>query len=129
MPVERADRDVVEEMFRAMQAGPDGVDQMMALFASDATLVEPFAGRPQTHEGKPAIRAAYAAINAQPDPDLKLSLDRLDLDGEDLRADWTCTSPHFPTPMKGYDLLQIRGGRIARLEIIITDMPALPHQG
>lgn len=128
MPVAVRDREVVDRMFQAMQAGADGVDAMMALFAPDAVLVEPFAGPVQTHEGKPAIRKAYQEMNAQPDPSLKLLLDRVDLDGDRVRADWTCTSDHFPTPMRGYDLLTIRDSKIARLEIVVTDMPAFPHE-
>lgn len=129
MPIAPGDRTVVERMFKAMQAGADGVEAMMALFAADAVLVEPFSGEAQTHAGKPAIRRAYEAMNAEPDPDLTLVMDRLDLDGDRLRADWTCTSPHFPTAMRGFDLLTIRDGKIARLEIIVTDMPAMPGQG
>lgn len=33
-------------------------------------------------------------------------------DGDRVRADWICTSPVFPAPMKGYDLFTIRGGKI-----------------
>ena len=60
MPVEKQDRGVVEALFAAMQAGPAGEDEMMALFAEDATLVEPFTGEVKTHTGKPAIRYPYS---------------------------------------------------------------------
>ena len=52
---------------------------------------------------------------------MKLVLDRADRDGDRVRADWTCTSPVFPAPMKGYDLFTIQDGKIARLEIVMLD--------
>ena len=129
MPVQNEDRKVVESLFRAMQAGPAGEDQMMGLFADHATFIEPFSGEARTHNGKDAIRSSFKEMWSNPAPDLQLSLDRVDLDGDRVRADWTCTSPAFPTPMKGYDLFTIEGRKIVRLEIVVTDMPPMgpPH--
>ena len=62
MPLDDDDRKVVEELYKAMQAGPAGESAIMGLFADDAVLVEPFTGQPQTHSGKPAIRAALATM-------------------------------------------------------------------
>jgi hypothetical protein len=119
---------IVEDLFRAMQAGPAGEDAMMALFAEDAVLVEPFAGHVQTHRGLAAIRESFRDQWKNPVPDLQLTLDRVDLDGRIVRAEWTCTSPVFPTPMRGYDLFTLDGtGRIARLEIVVTDAPPMGH--
>jgi len=123
--VSTSDRSVVENLFKAMQTGPAGEEQMMSLFADDAVFVEPFAGQPQTHRGSPAIRTSFRQMNEQPLPDMRLTLDRVDLDGDQVRAEWTCTSAAFPTPMKGYDLFTIRGGKIARLEIVVTDAPSM----
>ena len=61
----------------------------------------------------------------QPTPDQKLLLDRVDMDGDNVRAEWTCTSPIFATPMRGYDLFTIRDNLIARLEVVVTDMPPM----
>jgi hypothetical protein len=127
MPLSPADRTVVENVFKAMQKGPVGEADMMALFADDAVFIEPFSGVPQTHTGKPAIRASFKSMWDNPAPDLRLTLDRVDVDGEKLRAEWTCTSPVFPSPMKGFDLFTIRNGRIARLEIVVTDAPPMGH--
>ncbi len=116
---------MVEALFAAMQAGPAGEDEMMALFAEDATLIEPFTGEVKTHTGKPAIREGFSETWKDPAPDLKLTVDRVDLDGANVRAEWTCTSPVFPTPMRGHDLFTIEQGKITRLEVVVTDMPPM----
>ncbi len=125
MPVSEQDRSVVEAMFKAMQAGASGERDMMALFSDDAVFIEPFTGTPITHTGKSAIRESFLGMWKEPAPDLKLMVDRVDLDGDHIRADWTCTSPVFPSPMRGHDLFTIADGKITRLEIIVTDMPPM----
>ena len=126
MAVKAEQQKVVEDVFRAMQAGPEGEQAMMALFADDAVLVEPFSGQVQVHTGKSAIRQSFHDQWKNPVPDLKLILNRVDLDGSLVRAEWTCTSPVFPTPMRGYDLFTVdAAGRIARLEIVVTDAPPM----
>lgn len=127
MPASPSDRNIVEKLFRAMQMGPAGEADMMSLFAEDATFIEPFSGAPTTHEGKKAIGDSFRGMWSDSPPDLRLTLDRLDMDGDRVRAEWTCTSPVFPTPMKGYDLFTIRNGKIARLEINVTSAPDIPH--
>ncbi len=123
MPVAAADRMIVEGLFRAMQAGPGGEADMMSLFADDAVFVEPFSGQPMTHVGFAAIRESFRQQWVHPLPDMKLMLDRVDLDGSIVRAEWTCESSAFPTPMRGHDFLTIANGKIVRLEIVVTDMP------
>lgn len=125
MSVSESDRTVVENMFKAMQGGPEGEEDMMALFDESAVFTEPFSGQPQTHTGKDAIRSSFQEMWANPAPDLKLIVDRVDLDGDQIRADWTCTSPVFPSPMKGHDIFTITDGKIMRLEVIVTDMPPM----
>ncbi len=125
MPVSNEDRGVVESLFKAMQAGPAGEKEMMSLFASDAVFVEPFSGQVQTHNGTDAIRASFQEMWRDPAPGLKLMLDRVDVDGDCVRAEWTCTSAVFPTPMRGHDLFTIQAGKITRLEIVVTDMPPM----
>lgn len=126
MPVSAQQRQAVEGMFKAMQAGPDGEDAMMSLFADDAVLIEPFSGQSRTHAGTQAIRQSFRNQWNDPPPDLRLVLDRVDLDGAQVRAEWTCTSPVFPSPMRGYDLFLLdAAGRIKRLEIVVTEAPPL----
>lgn len=124
MSVTQSDREVVENLFKAMQAGPTGEQLMMTLFRDDAVFIEPFSGQPVTHSGQAAIRESFQQQTAHPLPDMKLTLDRIDLDGGIVRADWTCSSSAFPAPMRGHDLFTIREGKIARLEIVVTSMPS-----
>jgi hypothetical protein len=126
MAVKETDRKVVESLFRAMQAGPGGEEPMMSLFWADAVFVEPFSGQPLTHVGHAAIRESFRQQTANPLPDMQLTLDRIDLDGSMVRAEWTCTSSAFPAPMRGHDLFTIRDGKIERLEIVVTAMPGAP---
>jgi SnoaL-like domain len=126
MPVSAQQRKVVEDLFRAMQMGPGGEESMMELFADEAVLIEPFSGEPQTHTGRTAIRQSFRDQWKNPLPDLNLVLDRIDLDGRQVRAEWTCTSPVLPAPMRGHDLFTLNAeGKIARLEIIVTDAPPM----
>jgi ketosteroid isomerase-like protein len=121
------DRAVIEDYLAGMQAGPGGLDGLVALFTEDAVYVEPFAGQPVVHSGKEEIRAFFANALQQHLNGARLTLDRLDLDGERLRSEWTCHIPMFTAPMHGFDLVTLRGGRIARLETIVTDMPPIPN--
>ena len=120
MTLEATERRLVDNLFKAMQMGPGGEELMMSLFADDAVFIETFTGEPRTHEGFEAIRQAFRdSWEEEPPPDMKLILDRADRDGDQIRADWTCTSPVFPAPMKGYDLFTIRDGKIQRLEVVM----------
>jgi hypothetical protein len=127
MPVSEQDRKTVESLFKAMQMGPPGEEAMMALFDENAVFIEPFSGQVQTHTGKRAIRDSFRQMWKEPLPDLRLSLDRVDLDGDAVRAEWTCVSPAFPVPMRGFDLFRIHAGKILRLEIVVTEMPPPPE--
>jgi hypothetical protein len=106
-----------------MQAGPAGEQLMMSLFREDAVFIEPFSGQPLTHHGHEEIRASFRQQTAHPLPDMTLTLDRVDMDGPVVRAEWTCNSSAFPAPMRGHDLFTIKDGQIERLEIVVTDMP------
>ena len=126
MPLTAQQRNTVENLFKAMQAGPGGEDAMVGLFTPDAVFVEPFSGRPQTHTGTAAIRQSFRDQWDNPPPNLTLVLDRVDLDGPLVRAEWTCTSPAFSSPMRGYDLFTLNeAGKITRLEIVLTDVPPM----
>lgn len=123
MNISEQEQTIVEDVFTAMQRGADGEDLMMSLFNEDAVFTEPFTGEPRTHRGKDEIRTAYLESSKESPPGLSLQLDRLDRDEEGLRAEWTCTSAVFPTPMRGYDLFKLKNGRIESLEIVVTEMP------
>ncbi|MDA0734062.1 MAG: nuclear transport factor 2 family protein [Chloroflexi bacterium] len=125
MKLDQAQRDVVDRFFKAMQAGKEGEEALMALFSGDAVLTESFGGEPQTHHGIDAVRESFRCTWEQPVPDVKLEVNRVDLDGAQVRAEWTCTAPAFPTPIKGHDLFKISDGKISKLEIIVTEMPAM----
>lgn len=123
MDVSASDRNLIEQVTAAMQAGPDGKEEMMALFTDDAVMVEPFAGRPQTHVGKEAVRTRYYEMVAEPrPPDFRLMLDRLDSDGEHVISEWTCTSAVLPAPMQGVSTYTIHEGKIKRLDIRFKEM-------
>jgi uncharacterized protein (TIGR02246 family) len=123
MAVSEQDRKLVVDLCKGMQTGPAAEDAIVALFTEDGVLVEPFSGTPQTHKGRPAIRASLQQMWQNRAPDLTLTVDRVDLDGDRVRAEWTCTSSLMPGPMRGVDLLLTRAGKISRLEIQITEMP------
>ena len=125
MGVNEGERKVVERLFKAMQARPAGEREMMALFADDAVFIEPFSGVPRTHEGIDAIRTSFREMWSEPGPELTLTLSRVDREGDIVRAEWSCTSPAFPTPMRGFDLFTLSDGKIVRLEVHVTDMPPM----
>ena len=109
--------DVVQRYFEAMQAGPGQAEALFALFAADAVYVEPFTGTERTHEGKEAIERCLRTSWQDTPPDLELELNRVDVDGEVVRSEWTCTSPVFEGPIKGVDRCTVRDGLIHRLEV------------
>ena len=125
MSISKQEQDVVERMFKAMQTGLEAENEMMALFAEDAVFTEPFSGEPQTHEGKAAIRKCFIDMWSEPGPDVELTIDRVDVDGDRINAEWTCTSPAFVEPMRGVDKFCIANGLIQYLEVIVTEMPPM----
>ena len=119
------DRNTVEQYLAKMQAGPDGLDDLVSLFEDDAVYVEPFGGQPQVHSGRIEIRAFFEQALQQHLKGVRLTLNRLDIDGDRLRSEWTCEIPMFSAPMRGFDLLTLRDGRIARLETTVTEFPPM----
>jgi ketosteroid isomerase-like protein len=108
---------IVDAYFEAMRAGKSGVDELLALFADDATYIEPFSGESRTHLGIDAIRDCILGSLESPPPDMTLEVDRVDVDGGTVRSEWTCRSPAFPQPMKGVDVCLVEDGKIRRLEV------------
>ncbi len=104
-----------------MQAGAQQADALFALFADDAIYVEPFSGMAtgerHTHEGREAIEACLGKSWENSPPELRLEVNRVDVDGAVVRSEWTCTSPAFEAPVRGLDVCTVRDGRIARLEV------------
>ena len=106
--------ELVQLYIQAMEC--QDKETLLDLFAEDAAYIEPFAGSPQTHQGKGEIRAW---MDLQPEfrpDDLRITLDKLDVEQDKATADWTCISSVFPAPMRGRDFYTIRDGKIARLE-------------
>src|SRR5579862_2247401 len=119
-----SDRKVVESVCAAMQTGADGLEDLLELFAENGVLIEPFSGQAVAHQGKPAIQSRCAEMLGQPrPPDFRLTLDRVDREGDQVVTAWTCTAPVMPAPLHGTDHYTIRDGKIERLEITINSMP------
>ena len=119
MAVSARDEAIVKTFVRSMQMGPAGEDAIVDLFAEDGVYVEPLTsgnGIVQTHRGKAAIRRALNQGLKWNPPDFRVSLDRLEIEENELVAYWTCTSAALPGPMTGTDRYTIRAGKIARLE-------------
>jgi ketosteroid isomerase-like protein len=113
--------DTLERYFRAMQRGPEGEDDLVALFAEDAVYIEPFTGG--QHDGRDAIRSwLHASWRDQP-PGIRLTVNRVDVVEEVVEVSWTCESDAFTRPARGRDRFTIRDGRIARLESRLTERP------
>jgi ketosteroid isomerase-like protein len=125
--VQTGDQSLVERYLAGMQAGPGGLDDLVGLFDDDAVYVEPFGGQPHVHSGKMEIREFFRTALEQHLRGARLTLDRLDMDGDRFRSEWTCVLPAVGAPMRGFDLLTLRGGRIARLETTVTEFPPMPR--
>jgi len=123
--IQKDDRAIVERYLAKMQAGPAGLDELVALFDDNAVYVEPFGGQPHVHSGKSEIRAFFEVALQQHLRDARLTLDRLDIDTGRLRSEWTCELPMFAAPMRGFDLLTLQDGRIMRLETNVTEFPPM----
>ncbi len=100
-----------------MQAGAEAADDLFGLFADDAVYVEPFSGESRTHEGKAAIETCLRGGWENTPPDLALEVNRIDVDGDSVRSEWTCTSPAFEAPIKGIDQCTVENGLIVRLVV------------
>jgi len=81
------------------------------------------------HTGKAEIRAFFENALEQHLNGVRLTLDRLDIDGGRLRSEWTCERPAIPGTMRGFDLLTLRQGRITRLETTVTEMAPSQQPG
>ena len=66
--------------------------------------------------GKADIRRSLYASQQYAPPDMTLTLDAVEVDGQLVRSLWTCMAPTLPRPMRGQDVWTIRDGKIVRLE-------------
>ena len=110
--------DVAASYFEAMRGGEAKLQELLAHFADDATYVEPFSGETRTHEGLQAITTCLTQSLENRPPDMTLEVNRVDVDGDVVRSQWTCASPAFPHPMPGEDTCTVRQGKIQRLEVV-----------
>ncbi len=108
---------IVNRFFAAMQVGASAEGEMMALFTDDATYIEPFSGQPRTHVGKVAIRRCMLDGWKYPLPEMRIDIDRLSVEGDEVRVEWTCRSPGLPGGKgEGENRFTLREGLICRLE-------------
>jgi hypothetical protein len=63
-----------------------------------------------------AIRRALRQGLQWNPPDFRIQIERLEVDGQDVVAYWTCTSDRLAQPMHGIDRYTLNGSRIQRLE-------------
>ena len=104
-----------------MQRGPEGEDELLALFAEDATYVEPFSGG--EHHGRDAIGAWLRSSWDDQPPGLRITVERLEVVEHIVEATWVCESEAFVRPARGRDRFTIRNGQIARLETELLEPP------
>jgi len=97
------------------------VEELIALFSDDAEYTQPFTGAAQTLRGKGAIGEFLRKSRTHEPPDMLVEVDRIDREGGNIRADWTCTSVAFPGPMRGFDVYEISDGKIDRLTTTLKE--------
>lgn len=117
--------ETLAEYFKAMQRGPDGVEELTALFADDAVYVEPFTPGGGIHSGRDAVGRWLTASQQHAPPELTLTIEKIDAEENAIQVEWTCTSPAFARPSRGRDRFTLRDGKIARLETTLTTAPEL----
>jgi hypothetical protein len=117
VPGSKSDFAIVWAHLRAMQRGPAAEDELVGHFAEDGIYIEVLTSRhPETHRGRAEIRRAlHHGLRWNP-PDFAISIDRLEVEGADVVAHWTCTSAQLPGPMRGIDRYLLEDGLIKRLE-------------
>lgn len=125
MTVTTQDREIVQGVFDAMQMGLAGEEKMLALFADNATMTDPFnQGQPTVTQGKEALRQRFIAMWSEEGPhDLALTLEEINVSEGKLRVEWTCRSAAFLTPMLGVDYFTVRDGLIHELIMEVTTWP------
>lgn len=114
------DKDrVINEYYAAMRKGVAAEEQLVALFAADATYIEPFVS-PQPAVGIDQIRDRFRKGWETPLPNMELDVLSVEVDGTTSRTSWECRSPALPGPVRGEDVYEILDGKIVRLEVRIV---------
>jgi hypothetical protein len=113
--------ETLERYFRAMQRGPEGEDELVALFAEDAVYVEPFSAG--EHVGRDAIREWLRGSWQDQPPGITITVEQIDVVEQVVEAHWRCESDAFARPARGRDRFTIRDGQIARLESELLEPP------
>lgn len=111
---------LVDRYFAAMRRGAAAEEEMMALFAADATYSEPFSGL-EPAVGKEAIRARLRSGWDHPLPDMELDVLSLEITDEGATSVWECRSSTFAHPQRGRDDYTIRDGLIVSLVVSLND--------
>lgn len=112
--------ELVGRHFAAIRGGPDAEDELLALFADDAEYVAIADDARQRHVGHDQIRAGVRGARAVVPWGAWLCVDRVEVAGQRVRADWTCHSPAFALPVRGVNEYTIRAGKIVRLQTTLT---------
>jgi ketosteroid isomerase-like protein len=98
--------DVIKRFWDIQNAGD--YTQLVALFADDARLVDPFYG---TFEGKAAIAGFMTKMNAEMGgQNISFVLEELAGDGETAWAQWIAKTPRGDK--KGCGLYRVRNGKL-----------------
>lgn len=114
-------QELINRYFAAMRLGATAEDEMLSLFADDATYIEPFSGDDEPAVGIDAIRARFRRGWQTPLPDMELEVLGIEVAGASATSTWECRSPIFPGPVRGTDSYEFVDGRIARLEVRIDE--------
>ncbi len=117
--------EVVAAYFAAMRRGADAGTDLFDLFTDDAVYSEPFSGEGPA-EGIEAIRRRFADQWTVPLPELELDVLEMTIAGSIASARWECRSPGLPGPVRGEDRYELVDGRIARLDVTITERLGSP---
>ena len=111
---------IIERYFAAMRRGSSAESELLELFDASAVYTEPFTSDVPAI-GIEAIRARFRQGWERPLPDLELDVLTLEVDGERAVSTWECRSPALPRPVRGEDRYEFRDGRIARLDVRMTE--------
>lgn len=111
---------IVERYFAAMRRGSGAETELLELFDPEAVYTEPFTSD-EPAIGLEAIRARFRQGWKQPLPELELDVLTLEVDGARAVSTWECRSPALPGPVRGEDRYEFRDGRIARLDVRMTE--------
>jgi SnoaL-like domain len=104
MTIRPADRATVESYYHAMRLGAAGAAALARLFTDDVYL-EPFSagdGQIRTHIGNHVIAEFFKDSVNHRSPDMVVTVNRIDAEGDRLRAEWTCTLQFLPSRCAGW---------------------------